>query len=342
MSLLNKIRTRFGSARDRCWRKNNSRALTGALALALLLLFSSMACKPAEATCSTEGYEILQNGVRIVATRTSEDAEAILEAVKQQYRLEGARVLEMDFLGRVTVEPTRVRLDDMKNVEEGVRHILNRKTPLLTVWSRQLYSRMRDVCGRAEYPEGFLTFEAQGKIRSESYSGAREYDIVLTMENARVTGRELSNRKLVLTADVPNGAKGLPFTEDGLVCRTIEFIAPVGLNITCAYGEGRSATGYHMGVDLYHLAGTPIAAAADGIVSQVSGGGSYGNLIIIDHGSNVQTYYAHCQSVGVVAGQSVQAGEWIGTVGSTGRTTGTHLHFEIRLGGATLDPMDYL
>jgi murein DD-endopeptidase MepM/ murein hydrolase activator NlpD len=342
MSPLNKIRTRFGSARDRCWRKNNSRALTGALVLALLLLFSSMACTPAEATCSTEGYEILQNGVRIVAARTSEDAEAILSGIMQRYRLEGARVLEMNFLGRVDVEPARIRLEDMKTVDEGIDYILNRATPLLTVRSRQLYSRVRDVFGRAEYPEGYLTFEAQGKIRAESYSGAREYDIVLTMENARVTGRELSNKKLVLTADVPDGAKGLPFTEDGRVSRTLEFNAPVGLNVTCAYGEGRSATGYHLGVDLYHHAGTPIAAAADGIVSQVSGGGSYGNLIVVDHGCNVQTYYAHCQSVGVVAGQRVQAGEWIGTVGNTGRTTGTHLHFEIRLGGATLDPMDYL
>jgi len=342
MNFFNQIANRVGSVKDRCPHRYGMCVLPGTIVLTLVLLLCSMACMPAEATCKTDGYEILQNGVRIAATHTEQEAVSILEGVKDHYRLEGARVLDMDFLGRVDIEACRLRLDDIKNVEDGIAHILNRKTPLLTVMSRQQYARVRDVEGRAEYPEGFLKFDPLGKIRAAKYTGSREYDIVLTMENERVTARDLSNKKLVLTPEVQTGAKGLAFTEEGNVCQALEFIPPVGLIVTCDYGEGRNATGYHLGVDLYHPGGTPIAASAQGIVSQVSRGGSYGNLIIIDHGCNVQTYYAHCSSVDVVQGQRVQAGEIIGTVGSTGRTTGTHLHFEIRLDGATLNPMDYL
>ena len=88
--------------------------------------------------------------------------------------------------------------------------------------------------------------------------------------------------------------------------------------------------------------GTPVYAAASGTVTFAGYKGSYGYLVIIDHGNGYQTYYAHCSALYVSAGQSVAQGQNISAVGSTGNSTGPHLHFEIRYNGSTLNPQSYI
>lgn len=99
----------------------------------------------------------------------------------------------------------------------------------------------------------------------------------------------------------------------------------------------------HNGIDISSPAGKPVVAFADGIVtySQNSQGG-YGNLVVIQHSGGVETYYAHLLYQGVPAGTKVRAGQVIGYVGSSGLSTGPHLHFEIRIGGKPVDPMPFL
>ncbi len=98
----------------------------------------------------------------------------------------------------------------------------------------------------------------------------------------------------------------------------------------------------HKGIDIGAPAGTPIAAAADGVVTWAGERGGYGRLVVIDHGDGVETRYAHQSRLDVVPGQRVTAGQTIGAVGSTGRSTGPHLHFEVRLGGEAVDPLQWL
>lgn len=92
----------------------------------------------------------------------------------------------------------------------------------------------------------------------------------------------------------------------------------------------RRLGGGHTGTDMVAPTGTPVYAAMSGVVTGATGGwnGGYGNIITIDHGNGVKTRYAHLSSIGVSAGQTVSAGQYIGAVGSTGRSTGSHLHFE--------------
>jgi murein DD-endopeptidase MepM/ murein hydrolase activator NlpD len=100
---------------------------------------------------------------------------------------------------------------------------------------------------------------------------------------------------------------------------------------------------YHKGTDIANSAGTPVLAADAGkvVVSGWTNVG-YGNHIIIDHGNGYQTLYAHLSSISVVSGQRVNRGGTIGAIGSTGRSTGPHLHFEIRTGSGNVDPLGYL
>ncbi len=109
--------------------------------------------------------------------------------------------------------------------------------------------------------------------------------------------------------------------------------------ISSYYGDDRG----HKGWDFAAPKGTKIFAADDGVVVSVNASGSgYGLHFVIDHGNGLRTLYAHCDSINVTVGQTVSRGETIAAVGNTGRSTGNHLHFEILVNGAAVDPAPYL
>lgn len=94
----------------------------------------------------------------------------------------------------------------------------------------------------------------------------------------------------------------------------------------------------HTGWDLAAPTGTPIVAADNGSVASITNGGAYGKAVMIAHGDGLVTFYAHMNSIGVNVGQVVEKGQTIGTVGSTGWSTGPHLHFEVHINGTPYDP----
>ena len=98
----------------------------------------------------------------------------------------------------------------------------------------------------------------------------------------------------------------------------------------------------HKGVDLAAPTGTPIYATADGFVSKAERFSSYGNFVSIEHGARIQTRYAHMSSIAIAPGTRVSKGDLIGYVGSTGRSTGPHLHYEVRIDGEAVNPVPYM
>lgn len=121
-------------------------------------------------------------------------------------------------------------------------------------------------------------------------------------------------------------------------------------NITSTFGfrtitvNGKIQSRMHNGIDIAggNVLAKPIVAFMDGVVVRSGDAGGYGNLVVIDHGNGMQTYYAHMIEKGVPVGTQVSAGQVIGKVGSTGNSTGPHLHFEIQINGQAVDPMPYL
>jgi murein DD-endopeptidase MepM/ murein hydrolase activator NlpD len=124
------------------------------------------------------------------------------------------------------------------------------------------------------------------------------------------------------------------------------YIRPATGIITSPYGSRKG--GFHYGVDIGNKRGTTVVAAASGVVTKVvsgcaegktSCGGRYGNYVVVDHPNGTSTMYAHLNSVSVSVGASVSQGQKIGTLGNTGRSTGPHLHFEVRnANGSTMRP----
>jgi murein DD-endopeptidase MepM/ murein hydrolase activator NlpD len=98
----------------------------------------------------------------------------------------------------------------------------------------------------------------------------------------------------------------------------------------------------HQGIDLAAPTGTPVYATADGVVSKAEWFSSYGLYIAVEHGGDIQTRFGHLSRLNVYAGQQVKKGDLIGYVGSTGRSTGPHLHYEVRIAGSAVNPLPYM
>ena len=127
------------------------------------------------------------------------------------------------------------------------------------------------------------------------------------------------------------------------VALNLSLIRPISGTITSRFGHVSSRrVSKHTGLDIAASTGTSIKAAAGGTVTFSGYKGSFGYMVVINHGNGVETYYAHCSKLYVKAGQQVNQGDRIAAVGNTGNSTGPHLHLEIRINGVAYNPQNYL
>ncbi len=158
---------------------------------------------------------------------------------------------------------------------------------------------------------------------------------------------ELYEKKVVVrrtTYSAPSASNYSAGTSSGYVDIGISLINPVSGVITSRYGSNDSVRSHaHSGLDIAAPYGTPIKAAASGTVTYSGNAGDgFGNYVIISHGNGVTTVYAHCSQLLVSAGQTVSQGDVIAKVGSTGNSTGNHLHLEVRKNGVNYNPQNYV
>lgn len=167
-----------------------------------------------------------------------------------------------------------------------------------------------------------------------------------------ITERELQKDISELVAQIDFRTENLSDLEAKLLQQTVlKDTLPNSSPVFAAYNSSsfgwrldpfNGNKAFHEGLDFTASTGTPIYAAAGGIVTTAEQTPDYGKIVKIDHGSGLETRYAHASMLAVKAGQRVEKGQKIGEVGSTGRSTGPHLHYEIRLNGNPLDPRKYL
>ena len=132
-------------------------------------------------------------------------------------------------------------------------------------------------------------------------------------------------------------------TSGGKANLGISLIRPISGVISSRFGAGSNMRkSSHTGLDIAAATGTPIKAAASGTVTFSGRKGSYGNMIVITHSNGVQTYYAHCNELFASSGTKVSQGQTIASVGTTGNSTGPHLHLEVRVNGVAYNPQNYV
>ncbi|MEN3313922.1 MAG: hypothetical protein V7605_156 [Acidimicrobiaceae bacterium] len=158
-------------------------------------------------------------------------------------------------------------------------------------------------------------------------------------ESNELNGHQAELENLIRQRSAPGGAVA-PGTQVGSgTASSAGLIWPIHAPVTSEFGA-RWGT-IHPGIDIAAPTGTPIAAAKDGTVVFAGPNDGYGNYVCIDHGGGMSTCYAHQSRIAVSEGQSVRQGEIIGFVGSTGHSTGAHLHFEVRIDGVVQNPRNY-
>ena len=230
----------------------------------------------------------------------------------QQYRSLRTRLEEE----QVGLTLTREQFSAQRAVVNGHRdELLARRTEQADVRRQVTAEEAEEKRLLAEVRKRVKEFEARIAALK------RESDAIAAFLRARQTGKP-----------TPPGA--------GVLAR------PVNAPITSAFGPRRhpilGTVRMHTGVDFGSVSGTPIAAASPGVVLSAGERSSYGNTVIVDHGGTLATLYAHQSRIAVKEGQSVNRGQTLGYVGSTGYSTGPHLHFEVRVNGNPVDPLRYL
>ena len=203
-------------------------------------------------------------------------------------------------------------------------------------------ARVRDAATRARVAKQGLEREEAGARRLLAARRSLLDDVRGDRREIEAEARDLQKRSAALAATI-RAAQGLspvaaagpagPPSSAGLGW-------PVAGPITSGFGPrwGRM----HEGIDIAGASGTPIAAAASGTVIVAGWSGGYGNLVVIDHGDGISTAYGHNSSLAVRVGQSVGRGAIIAGMGTTGHSTGVHCHFEVRVNGAAVNPLDHL
>ena len=181
-----------------------------------------------------------------------------------------------------------------------------------------------------------------GDVGTPSVRSVLSSSLTLPEDNTFAALRDffgrLQTRLQIVRADVENRAR---------LAESTPSIWPTIGNLSAFFGQrdnpfGSGEVEYHTGLDISADKGNPVVATAAGTVESAAPSGNYGNLLVIDHGFGLRTRYAHLASFAVKVGDHVQRGRIIGYVGTTGRTTGPHLHYELLVNGALTNPLRLL
>ncbi len=251
---------------------------------------------------------------------------------------EGETAESIAALYNTTVE-SLLEINEIKKIEAGMSVTVYTGEPLFDVKTIEHIGGEEEIPFEIVQEENPDLYEGRTQVKTEGVPGARFKDAYITRINGEIVEENVITDEIIRepVAQVEYvGTKEAPPSVG-----TGTFAMPTSGKLTSPYGARWGRT--HAGIDVGAKTGTPIYAADNGIVtvSEFKNNG-YGNFVSIDHGNGFVTYYAHCSELLVKEGDVVAKGDLIAKVGNTGRSTGPHLHFEIRLDGTAQNPLNYV
>lgn len=227
---------------------------------------------------------------------------------------------------------------DIDNISIGQSLNITKAAPLLTVMATRQITVNETIPYEVEVKKDDKLLLGEKQVITRGEPGERIVTYLITRENGFETGRQVLEEKVLrepTTEVVAMGSTTLLASRGGA-----RLSWPCSGGITSPFGTrwGRM----HEGIDIGAGYGCNVVAAAGGTVISAGWEGGYGNAVTISHGGGLVTHYAHLSSIKVSSGQTVERGELIGLVGSTGNSQGPHLHFEVLVNGQPRNPVDYL
>ena len=283
-----------------------------------------------------DGSVILQpcyvaaDGECLALVKNEETAEEVVARVKEEYKSAATTEVEIE-------EQTTIETLELKNGSQRPEILTAREASEQIVDDASLTVKTKEVV-EIEEKVTYETIEKESDemtpgevcIEQEGENGLNRITKEVIRENGQII------EEIVLSTETVQEC--VPEIRKVGICDLVMPLDEMRMTSAFGYRWGRQ----HAGVDLGMASGSPVYAASAGTVTCAQYSGSYGNLVKIDHGGGVETYYAHCSRLDVQSGDCVTAGQVIAAVGSTGNSTGPHLHFEVRVNGNAQDPMEWL
>lgn len=226
-----------------------------------------------------------------------------------------------------------------ETLQIGAQLNVSDTTPAIAILTREKAKITEKIAYETNSVEDKNTYKGITIVVSDGEYGEKEVDYDIYKENGVITKKVAIHENIIkqpITKQVKIGTKKRPASAS-----TGRFINPFAAGVVSSRYGSRSRN-YHQGIDLAGATGSPVYAADGGVVTFAGWNGNYGKMIKIRHDNGSETYYAHLSSINVSNGARVAQGSLIGRVGNTGRSTGPHLHFEIRINGKTVNPAPYI
>ncbi|MGR9048085.1 peptidoglycan DD-metalloendopeptidase family protein [Halobacillus faecis] len=326
-------------------------------------------------TFAADVVRLYINGESVAHLPSEEKAEQVIESVKQEYVEEDeleviekgtpglpdvgeTKVMDVGLSAPVKMEEDQVTLSQVHTVEEAVSRVEEGRSypidqtettsfigmmaksqkPLVDVVLTEKERKEEEIPHKVQIKKTDELFKGESKVKQDGEDGKRELLIERTYRNGEETKEETVEKEVVkepVKKIVLQGTKKVPSKGTG------DFTWPaVGGEITSKQGKrwGR----YHKGIDIAGVSDKTIKAADNGKVVEAGYRNSFGNKVVIDHGNGYETIYAHLSSIDVTKGQTVKKGEKLGVMGTTGRSTGVHLHFEVHKEGSLENPLSHV
>lgn len=329
-----------------------------ALTMAFALLLSAVMYDPcitasaraAETNIENKPYVIMAGEKELAVAGSKAEADMVVDKVMAKYGVTtSAEKAICD--PALTVEPKTTVLAERTpqplQVEDAVNSILYQnsgKNPhfKVVVTNEMIKTEVKEYKVKVVKTSSML--KGTTKVAQEGRDGKYVVKGKTTMINGKVISETVYEKdlikkpvtKIIKVGTKPKKIKGVA-TGDMMMPTYGSIVSGYGYRIGPVYGYE-----FHMGIDITASYGQSIMAADGGRVVLASYHPSYGNQIVIDHGNGLQTRYAHCSSLEVSVGDAVMKGERIAGAGSTGASTGVHLHFEVLKGGSHTNPMSYI
>ena len=230
---------------------------------------------------------------------------------------------------------------------------LNIPKPLLSVKTRASAVLQEEIPFDTVYQSNRTMNEGQSNVLTEGMNGQMEVRYEIAQINGYTVEMKTLSETIIrepIDRVVENGAKTLTAAVAATTITASRGDAgdilsgaldwPIRSTVNSPFGE--RSRGFHSGIDIQAKTGDPVYSAGGGVVISANNFAGYGNQVTIDHGNGLSTMYAHLSQIDVTVGQYVGQQYPVGLVGSTGRTTGPHLHFEVRINGSPVNPINYL
>jgi murein DD-endopeptidase MepM/ murein hydrolase activator NlpD len=291
---------------------------------------------------TVDALTMLSDGKEIAVVANEKEGNQVLDKIKEYYiSKSGLKVKDSKIKNVITYSKKNIPISKVCTIDTAAEMIEQSnsklKKSLITVELKGASESKENIAPPTTVTWSDDMLLGESKTKTNGQEGQKLVTNEVVMENNKLVSSRQIDEKILTSPKEKIIIKG---SKNPIVTGSAFLAAPSRGTVSSSFGMRWGKM--HNGTDIAAPMNTPIYAALDGVVSYAGWETGYGNIIKISHGDDIETYYGHCSTIYVKKGQNVKKGEKIGAVGSTGNSTGPHLHFEVRLNGEPKNPMAYL